>query len=184
MCNLHCAESKERQEIKCQCLCPINWSCLLCKSVEVFNDFSHHHGDTETREAFISSRLSPPFFHSSASLWYPSMVSWLSSFTCNFSICSVFVVGTISGAVVQIAVSKQRNLLCFVARVQGKHQLVLLQQKWEMCRQHIPSFWGLLQSQCCRAPSELPVFAGESPRPAELLCSLQTALRSKVHQDL
>lgn len=33
-------------------------------------------------------------------------------------------------------------------------------------------------------PHKLPVFAGESPRPAELLCSLRTALRSKVHQDL
>ena len=35
---------------------------------------------------------------------------------CIVSICCVFVEGTISGAMVQVAVSKQRNWLCFVAR--------------------------------------------------------------------
>lgn len=73
LCNLHCSGSKEGQEIKCPCLCPVSGSCLPCKSLEVFNDFSHHHGDTETREGVISSLLSffLPFFffHSSALLF-------------------------------------------------------------------------------------------------------------------
>lgn len=172
MCNLHCCVSKERQEIKCQCLCPISWSCLLCKSVEVFNDFSHHHGDTETREALISSLLSFSSFFSllCLTLWYSSVMSWLSLFMCNVTICCGFVAGTISGAMAQVALSKQGNWLSVCGkRLQGKHQWVLLQQKHgtEMYRQHTPSFWGLLQSviltSCLcllvRAPGRLSCFA-------------------------
>lgn len=190
MCNLHCSESKERQEIKCQCLCPISWSCLLyCASLLRCLMTFHITMGTPRQEkhSFPVFSLSPPFISLLClTLWYSSLVSWLSSFTCNISICCVFVVGTISGAMVQAAVSKQRNWLCFVAREyrESISWCCCSRNMGEMYRQCIPSFWGLLQSWCWRAPSEPPVFAGETPRPAELLCNLQTALCSEVPQDL
>lgn len=121
---------------------------------------------------------------------------------CHPSICCLLVVGSTSGAMVQVR-NKQDKELALEAHLEAKEkvQVGVSKQKefhgkrkesisWRYCSRDIlavhPQFLRVFPVflQCCPAPGELSGFAAEGPRPAELLCSLQTALHSKVQPDL
>lgn len=109
----------------------------------MFNDFPHHHGDTETREAFISSLLSfspffffPPLSHSDIP---PRCLRRPGS-----PVIFLFAVSqALSGAVVQAAYAS-KGAGSFVAR---EHRESLRcscnRNRGEMYRQRIPSLKDL-----------------------------------------